>query len=258
MTPLRPWIIQHYESLATTMDRAELLARHGAPERTLVIANEQTAGRGRSGRTWQGEPGAALQLTAILRPRIPPRHLPVLPLLVGVAVATAIEAASGAEARLKWPNDVWLGDDPERQKVAGILMTSRLSAAGIEFVLVGIGVNVSTTLLHLPPGATSLREATGWTGHPGELLDALLPALDRVYDDFVQTEGRPSLAEWRRRAALLGELVSIEEHGARLTGMLAGISDDGALLLETAEDELHRVISGDVVRGPRRVIISST
>ena len=258
MTPLRPWIIQHYESLATTMDRAELLARHGAPERTLVIANEQTAGRGRSGRTWQGVPGAALQLTAILRPRIPPRHLPVLPLLVGVAVAIAIEAVSGAEARLKWPNDVWLGDDPERQKVAGILMTSRLSAAGIEFVLVGIGVNVSTTLAHLPPGATSLREATGWTGHPGELLDALLPALDRVYDDFVRTEGKPSLAGWRRRAALLGELVSIEEHGAPLTGMLAGISDDGALLLETAEDEQLRVISGDVVRGPRRVTSSST
>jgi BirA family biotin operon repressor/biotin-[acetyl-CoA-carboxylase] ligase len=235
------------------MDRAEMLASRGAPERTIVTADRQTAGRGRAGRQWHNQPGTALQLTAILRPGTPPGRLPILSLLAGVAVAEAIEAATGAEVKLKWPNDVWLGADPERPKVGGILATSRLKGERIGHVLAGIGININSLHSHLPPGATSLREATGWPGSPEQLLRALLPELDRVYGEYVLAEGRPSLDAWRMRAALIGEVVCIEEHGMLLTGVLAGIDDDGALLLGTPGSGITRVLSGDLVRGPRRV-----
>ncbi len=235
-----------------------MLAKRGAPERTVVTVNGQTAGRGRAGRSWHNEPGAALQATAILRPRTSADRLPVLSLLIGVAVAEAIEAMTGAEVRLKWPNDVWLGPDPERLKVAGILMTSRLRPRGIDHVLVGIGINVTTSHAQLPPGATSLREATGWRGSPGELLPVLLPALDRIYGVYTHADGFPSLDAWRARAALLGEGVTIKEHGSEITGVLTGIDDDGALVLETDHAMSKRIFSGDVVRGPRRATDSSS
>lgn len=191
-------------------------------------------------------------MTAILRPRTPPDRLPAFSLLIGVAVAEAIEAETGAEVRLKWPNDIWLGADPERPKVAGILTTSRLRADRIEHVLVGIGINVTASHAQLPPGATSLHEATGWPGKPYDLLPALLPALDRVYDEYARAKGFTSLDAWRARAALIGEVVTVEEHDQRITGVMAGIDDDGALMLETSQSVLRRIIGGDVVRGPRR------
>lgn len=234
------------------MDRAGLLAVRGAPERTIVTADLQTAGRGRAGRTWQNEQGTALQGTAILRPGGSASRLPVLSLLVGVAVAEAIEAVTGSEVRLKWPNDIWIGGDPDRPKVAGILATSRLTGDRIEHVLAGIGINVTTLHEHLPPGATSLRHATGWPGTPREMLLSLLPALDRVCAAYRREGGRPSLDPWRARAALLGEVVTIEEQDKQVTGVLTGIDDDGALLLHTGNSERRRVLSGDLVRGPRR------
>lgn len=231
-----------------------MIALRGAPERTVVTADSQTAGRGRAGRAWLNQPDTALQATAILRPSGAPCHLPVLSLLVGVAVAEAIEEATGSGVKLKWPNDVWIGADAERPKVAGILTTSRLNGETIDHVLIGIGINVTTDHVHLPAGATSLREATGWSGTPHDLLLALLPALDRVYTAYQRASGSPSLAGWRARAALLGETVTIEEHGRQITGVLAGIDDDGALLLieGTGRSTPRRVLSGDVVRGPCR------
>jgi BirA family biotin operon repressor/biotin-[acetyl-CoA-carboxylase] ligase len=232
------------------MDQAAALARCGAPDRSVVVSAEQTAGRGRGGRSWQAPPGSGIFCTLILRPHIPPARLSTLPLLAGVAVAEAVERLTGHAARLKWPNDIWLGDDPARQKVAGILATSRLSGARVDHALIGIGINLTARLEDLPPGATSVREATGIDVTSEAALGVLLERFDRQYTLYVTSEGVPSLDSWRKRAALVGEPVRVVEDGAEVSGVFAGIDGNGALLLAMPEGEVRSFVAGELVRGP--------
>ncbi|MGH2614183.1 MAG: biotin--[acetyl-CoA-carboxylase] ligase [Thermomicrobiales bacterium] len=160
MTWDRGWLIHRYDRVTSTMDVAAQHARFGAPDRTVVVTDEQTHGRGRGGRTWHSPPGDSLACTLLLRPPVSPDRLSALPLVTGVAVAEAIEQVAGIPARLKWPNDVWIGTDPDRRKVAGILMTSSLMKGAVDHVLVGIGINVRGQHADLPPGATSIVAAT--------------------------------------------------------------------------------------------------
>lgn len=251
MTNASHWIIQRYSTLPTTMDRAALLADLGAPERTAVVSGEQTAGRGRGGRAWQSARDAGLYCTLILRPGLPPDRLSPLSLIAGVAVAEAIAETTGSHARLKWPNDVWLGDDPMRQKAAGILLSSSLTSANGPYVLLGIGINIAAPHAALPDGATSILAATGAQPTPAELLASLLTHIDRAYDAFLAAGGRSSLDAWRARAALLGEQVSILDGARQHTGTFVDIDDDGALLLSQHSGQIIRIVAGDLVRGPR-------
>ncbi|MBW3632522.1 MAG: biotin--[acetyl-CoA-carboxylase] ligase [Chloroflexi bacterium] len=235
------------------MDVARVLAQFGARDRTVVLSVEQTSGRGRGGRSWHAPAGTAVFCTIILRPTITSERLSTLPLLAGVAVAEAIEDISGCKARLKWPNDVWLGADPDNAKVSGILLMSSLHGNAVDFVAVGIGINVLVESGNLPQGATSLHAATGVATTPDEVFNAVLDRFDRAYADFVATRGRPSLAGWRARAALLGEVVTVEDGSRCLTGIFTGIDEDGGLLIEEPGHRVQKVVAGDLVRGPRRV-----
>lgn len=234
------------------MDVAADLARLGAPDRTAVVSAAQTAGRGRAGRAWQAPPGVSLFCTLLLRPGVAPERLSTLPLVTGIAAAIAIEEQTGAPVQLKWPNDLWIGTDPERPKVGGILTTSSLRGGTVAFVLIGIGVNVAAEPDTLPPGATSLLVATGAHIETADLFAAILPHFDDAYETFLTSEGRPSLTEWRSRAALLGEPVTIEDAGRVLSGIYTGIDDDGALLLHDPVSGTRRVVAGDLTRGPQR------
>src|SRR5215210_5812787 len=124
------------------MDVASQLAQFGARDRTAVISTEQTAGRGRGGRTWQAAAEGAVFATLILRPPVAAHRLSTLPLIVGVAVAEAIERIAGCAVGLKWPNDVLLDVDAGAAKAAGILVTSNLRGESVDHVLVGVGINV--------------------------------------------------------------------------------------------------------------------
>jgi BirA family biotin operon repressor/biotin-[acetyl-CoA-carboxylase] ligase len=254
MTFARGWAVHRYESVASTMDEAASLARTGAPEGTVVISAEQTAGRGRSGRVWRAPKGSGVFCTLILRPPVSPDRLSTLPLVAGVAVAEAIEAVSGLPAQVKWPNDVWVGTDPERRKVAGVLTTSSLAGGAVAFVLVGIGINVSADANALPPGATSLQAASGRPLDPDTVFFTLLDRFDLAYAAYLTADGRPSLAAWHARAALLGERVTIVEAGRELTGTFLGVDADGALLLATPGSTPLRIVSGDLTRGPRLTV----
>jgi BirA family biotin operon repressor/biotin-[acetyl-CoA-carboxylase] ligase len=246
------WVVHRYDRVASTMDVADALARFGAPDRTAVVSAEQTAGRGRAGRSWQAPPGSSLFCTLILRPAVAPERLSTLPLLTGVAVAEAIEETTREPVQLKWPNDLWIGTNPERRKVGGILTTSTLHGRAVNVALVGIGVNVSVEPDAPPPGATSLLAATGVRIAPADLLDTLLARFDHAYAAFIATGGRPSLDGWLSRAALLGEPVTIEDAGRRHSGIFAGIDDDGALILNHPVTGTRRVVAGDLTRGPQR------
>jgi BirA family transcriptional regulator, biotin operon repressor / biotin---[acetyl-CoA-carboxylase] ligase len=248
------WLIQRFETVASTMDVASWFARFGARERTAVVSTEQIAGRGRAGRSWQAAAGSGVFATLILRPPVAAHQLSTLPLVVGVAVAETIERISSSAVWLKWPNDVWLGEGSDAAKVAGILVTSSLRGENVDHVLVGIGINVLGGPPELPPGATTIQTATGATVTPNDVLGVLLERFADAYAAYVAAKGRPSLAGWLARAALLGEMVTVEEAGGSITGTFVGVDESGALLIDELGHQVRRVVAGDLVRGPRAAV----
>lgn len=238
---------------ASTMDDAAALADAGEPEGTVVVANTQTAGRGRAGRSWQAAAGTSVLCSVLLRPAVPPDRLGVLPLLVGVAVAETLEVVAAVSCQLKWPNDVWI----EGLKAAGILVAARAGTATVAHAIVGIGINVNVSPTELPQGGTSILAATGRIHDLEAVLATLLERLDAGYGAFLDAKGRPNLGGWRTRAALMGETVDLRVGGQTRRGTLRGIADDGALLLERTDGAIERVISGDLVRGPVAAVIVS-
>jgi len=257
------------EVLASTgSTNADLLARAaaGAPEGVVLAAEEQTAGRGRLGRSWVSPPRAALTFSVLVRPdTVPPARRGWLPLLAGVSVASAVRAVAGVDARLKWPNAVLAGP----AKLAGILA----EAAG-DAVVVGIGLNVSTEPGELPPPgpapggplpATSLRvlaatgpAAAGPVGSADRerLLTEILAAFEHWYQAWRQPGGDPDRcglrAEYTRLCVTIGRQVRVELPGGQpLSGLAAGVDSDGRLLVRVspagASGAEVRVAAGDVV-----------
>ena len=239
-------------TVGSTMDEAARLAAAGAPVGTVVVAAEQTAGRGRAGRPWEVPAGTALLCSILLAPPVTAARLGVLPLVLGVAVAETITAVTGLPGYLKWPNDVWMGNAIRGRKVAGILLTARADPDGTPSVIVGIGINVSTPGVALPAEATSLGVETGRCLAIEEVLRPLMGRLNVGYEAFVAADGAPSLDGWRARAALLNELVMVEVGGERRAGMMRGVDADGALLLERDGGVTERIVAGELVRGPKR------
>ena len=213
----------HLRRIASTNERARELAQAGAPHGTLVTAGEQTAGRGRQGRGWVTPPGTAIAASLVLR-----EHDALLPLRAGLAVADV----AGPRARVKWPNDVLL----DGRKVAGILAEGRPQEG---WTVLGIGVNVALDPAALAPEVAALAGTLGRPPRAVEpTLGELLAALERRLAEAAPT----TLAALRERDALLGAEVRWERGG----GVGAGIDDTGALLVRTADDELERLIAGEV------------
>ena len=240
----------YFDSIPSTMDLLTDLALAGAPEGTVVVAGEQTEGRGRAGRSWNAPAGRALLLSLLLRPRIPAADLPPLPLIAGLAIAEGIEAFASSkistEIKLKWPNDIFL----EGLKLAGVLMQTRVTTDGVEFVILGVGLNVNTPQADLPPGATSLAVHSGQEWPLEDLERSVLDSIARRYDEFVAGGSEAGLDAWVARSLYLNEVVEIVHEGETLEGRNAGIASNGALLLETAKETLQ-IVAGDLVRGPR-------
>jgi len=223
----------HLDETASTNDRGRELALAGAPHGTVVVAERQTAGRGRQGRTWTAPPGRALTLSVLVRNEA--ARMELLPLAVALAVCDACEQTAAVECMVKWPNDVWI----DGRKVAGILIEARPQDG---WAIIGIGLNVDTATEDFPAQlrdtATSLRIATGAAVDRNlglkELCQGLsdwLAALrepDRVIDAF------------RARDALNGQRISWTQGGERMSGQARGIDDTGALVVFTdAGTEVH-------------------
>jgi BirA family biotin operon repressor/biotin-[acetyl-CoA-carboxylase] ligase len=240
---------------STGSTNADLLARAlaGEPEGAVLAAEEQRAGRGRMGRTWTSPPRAALTVSVLLKPAVPPARRGWLPLLAGVAVAAAVTGVTGVETGLKWPNDLLAAD----AKLAGILA----EAAG-DAIVVGIGLNVSTEpaeLSHLlaptRPGAlpaTSLRAAGATALDRQELLLATLEELEYWYRAWQRAGGDPDRSglrqEYLRWSATIGRTVRAELPGGQaLSGPAAGVDSDGRLLVRVSSGSEVAVAAGDVV-----------
>jgi BirA family biotin operon repressor/biotin-[acetyl-CoA-carboxylase] ligase len=214
------------------------LAAAGAPDRTVVRAEVQTAGRGRRGRVWEAAPGTSLLASILVRPN--PRErglLPTLSLVTAVAVAEALERTAGVVARLKWPNDVLVGG----RKVSGILLESRAGSEPV--VAIGIGVNLLQTEFadELTGRATSVLLESGRAVTADAMLAAVLAAFD-VWRRRLETDGfEPIRASWRTRGDTLGRVVRVGD----AEGVAKDIDADGALVLETAAGR-RRVVAGEV------------
>ncbi len=240
--------VQAIETCASTNDEAARMGRAGAPEGLVVVAEQQTGGRGRLGRTWFSPAGQNLYLSILLRPDREPAQMPPLTLMTGAVIASVIERQLGVMPVLKWPNDVQLPTPGGPRKLAGILTEMASERDRIRQVVVGIGVNVNGTSFppELADKATSLRIASGTLVDRKALLATLLESFDEAYGVWLSDGPAPALAAWRRYAAF-GVPCRVDVEGKSASGTAVGIDDTGALLLRTDRGSELRIVAGEVM-----------
>lgn len=236
--------IHHLEITASTNDLAKALGAGGAPEGTVVLAEAQSAGRGRHGRQWLSPSGVGLYVSVLLRPPLPPENLPPLTLTAAVAVVRALVRTTGVAPGIKWPNDLMLSG----KKFGGILTEWETHPEQGPYLVVGLGINVNTR--DFPPEleglATSLARELGRPIPRGPLLQAWLKEFDGLYDTALRQGFPEILEEWKRHSVTLGNRVTVRQGERQLKGLALEISPTGALLLETAPGQRVWVISGEI------------
>ncbi len=224
---------------ASTNDECLRRAEAGAPEGTLVVAETQTAGRGRLGREWLSEPGQGLLFSFLARPALPPEVMVTLPLVAGCAVTMALRD-QGFEAGLKWPNDVLIGE----RKVCGILCEAQTSSKGIEGIVVGVGINVGAV-----PEAVAYR-AIGLDHRLDrmELLAQILKCFEGLYQRWTKGGLTALRAELDALDAKVGKTIKVRLSDEPTEGIARGIRDDGALLLEHPNGEVEALFCGEIAQ----------
>ena len=231
-----------YAEVSSTNDVVATLADRGEPEGSVVIADAQSAGRGRHGRIWASPPGAGLYMSILMRPAA--HAVSLLTIAAGVAFADGIQAATGLQPQLKWPNDVYVGG----RKLAGILAEAGTSKSGVQHVVLGCGINLMPAAY--PPDvaarATSIESELGRPIDRGLLLVECLAALHVRYRDLQSRASAAVIARWRDRAvSTLGRRVEWDVAGVTRHGVAEDIDETGALLVRDGTARA-RVISGEV------------
>lgn len=235
--------IVYFKRVSSTNDVAKDLASKGAPEGLLVLAEEQTKGRGRMGRSWFS-PLGGLWFTLLLRPTISPEKVPLLALMLGVGVARGLSTL-GLKCRLKWPNDVLING----KKVCGILTELDAEMDRVNYVIAGIGINVNNEVKDFPsefkPSATTVKEELGREVYRVVLLTEILKELESMYNAFLRGNRELVLNEWRRLSSTLGRRVKVVSRDRIVEGEALDVSKDGALIIRLKNGSLEEILSGD-------------
>lgn len=228
--------VRYFDTLGSSNDEARTWLRAGAPFGAVVIADQQTHGRGRQGRTWQTPPGSALAVSLILRPAVDQLHL--ISMIGALAISDVAFSLGLTDVGIKWPNDVLVN----RRKVSGILPESEWDGDQLLGVVLGMGINVSVnfTGTELEATAISLETAAGHSLNRLDLLVALLSAVDHwlVAPNVFDT--------WKSRLVTIGQTITVNTPDGSLHGLAESIDEHGALLVRDSQATLHRVIAGDI------------
>ncbi len=232
-----------YEEIDSTNARAVTLARQGAPDGTLVLAERQTEGRGRLGRRWFAPLGSSLLMSLILRPHLVPRQAQRMTMICSLAAIEAISEVTGLDAQVKWPNDILLSG----KKLGGVLTELGLCGEQLDYTVVGMGLNVDLDLSALPDLMAPATSLLAEIGRPVARRDILVTFLQHVetHYDALATGWSPHIA-WRAHLATLGEHVRVGTPEEIIVGLAEDVDADGALLVRTDEGQLRTIVAGDV------------
>ncbi len=243
--------IHFFKEVDSTNDVARELAIEGAEEGTIVIAESQRSGKGRRGKKWIS-PSGGVWMTIILRPDIEPPKAPQLTLVTGVAVAETLDQECGLNIGIKWPNDILIGN----KKVSGILTEVKTQNGKVDYVLVGIGIDLNLDVSTFPPnlrgGATSLKAELDREIKGAELVQRFLQRFEILYEQFKEGDFRDILNQWRRLSSTIGTYVEVHKKGRTVYGEAVGVNKDGKLILELDDGTLRKVISGECIHVPKK------
>lgn len=240
--------IRLYDAVTSTNEVLKDLAKTGAPEGTVVLADAQTAGHGRLRQGWFSPPGVNLYASVLFRPAIATRQVPGFSFITSLALADAIEL-EGLQPAIKWPNDVLV----DQKKVAGSLIECASAGRRVDYVILGVGVNVNVTVAALVEAlgdaaraATSLRQVAGREIERNVLAANFLNQLDRWASVFTSRGPEPVLDAWRDRDILTGRRVQVRGEGAEYGGRVLGVDREGYLVLREPRGARRRVLTGEV------------
>lgn len=231
-----------YESLDSTNDAAFLLGKQGLPEGACIFSEYQKKGRGRLGRSWVSPKGKNIILSVLLRPVLSPTEASKITLVAAVSVIKTIEKAIGKTLGIKWPNDIW----HQGKKVGGILTEMSAEQDRVNFIVLGIGINVNAVSKELPPASTSLREIHGSDVSRLDLARDLLKNLERDYLRLKKGEFEGLAKEWEDFSVTSGKRVIATVLGRKIQGQATGIDQDGALWIRKDNGIQEKVVAGDL------------
>jgi BirA family biotin operon repressor/biotin-[acetyl-CoA-carboxylase] ligase len=232
-----------FETIESTNMYAKTLASKGAEEGTVVLADHQTSGRGRFGRTWLAEPGSSLLFSVIIRPTFNADKVGLLPFFAAAGIALAVETTTGMQCECKWPNDILFHD----KKNCGILLESTFQHNKLDYAIIGIGLNVNQMNFSgdLVGTATSLRKECGRELDRRNVFRQIMSSLESLYKDVSRGNFDTVLTEWKARAALIGKRIKLTQTANIIEGVAIALADDGGLIVETGSGQ--RVFhAGDV------------
>ena len=236
----------YYREIDSTNNRALELAADGYPEGTVVVAETQTAGRGRRGRTWYSPPRHGIYLSVILRPQLPVREIPRVSLVIGVAVAETLEAAFQLPARIKWPNDILINN----RKIAGVLSEVVTGSQGIDCIVTGIGLNINNPLQDFPgdlrTAPTSVLAEKETPVSRVRVLQELLMHLETRYYQLLEGNFNGILDKGKSLSTIIGKEVEYDSQNGLAIGQAVDIDDNGFLLVKDKSGKIHTVTSGEV------------
>jgi len=239
--------IEYSKEIDSTNTKAKDLAQRGAPEGTVVIAEKQTNGRGRRGRIWLSPEGDGIYATLILRPAMSPGGAPKITLMTAVAVAEALLSLVQIDIRIKWPNDILVNG----RKLAGILTEITADMDAVNYIVVGLGLNVNTRSESFSEEigkiATSIYIETGEQLSRARLIRAYLEQFEKYYKMFTQNEFAAIMGRWKQLSGFIGQKVMVDVMGQNYIGEVSDIDDDGVLILKDDQGRSRRIFSGDVI-----------
>ena len=236
----------YYRETDSTNTRARLLASEGYPEGTVVVAEMQTAGKGRRGRSWYSPASQGIYVSVILRPLLPLKEISRVSLVVAVAVAETLEAELNLKPRIKWPNDILING----RKIVGMLSEAVTDMDGVEYIVTGIGININNQIEDFPDDfrtpATSAIAEHEQPASRVKVLQSLLWHLEKYYKQLLTGNFAPTLEKARSLSMVIGQEVRLDTVNGFVAGQAIGIDDDGFLLVRDEEGVTHTVMSGEI------------